>query len=286
MSQLPNHEANHRHIHKGFAGLRHSLVILAQAALTVQPSKGALYHPSARQGHKASLTFCLLHYLQLPAQCALHPLDQLTSVTTISPYQLQTAKAPPVRVAGFLDTLKQPLEQHLASISVLDRSGGHHYQHHQPKCVHNQVPLAPRHLLACIIATLLTTFYCLDALAVHYGGAWLLVATLLLPQLLSQSGVEPFPSTVDAPQSKGVVDALPGWKVVRQRSPMAAVLHHVEDGVEYLSPSVKAWATCGLGFWHKWRDYIPFVIIEVSRVDSSGLTGTHTLSLPDCLAFG
>src|SRR6266404_2192376 len=102
MSQVPNHKAYHRHIDKGFAGLRQVLIILREAALTVQPSESALYHPPTRQGYKPSLAFRLLHYLQLPAQPTKHPLDQLSSVATVCPYQLQPTKTPPMCITGFL----------------------------------------------------------------------------------------------------------------------------------------------------------------------------------------
>lgn len=78
---------------------------------------------------------------------------------------------------------------------------------------------------------------------------------------------------------------------MRQRSPLAAVLHYVEDGIENLSPRVETWASTAQGaarcawFRHMWRNHSPFVIIEVSRVDSSGLIRTHSLSLPDCPRF-
>lgn len=275
MSQVSNHKAYHRHIDEGFARLRQVFVILAQAALTVQPGKGALYHPPTRQGHKALLPFGFLHYRKLPAQRPLHPFDQLSPVCSVSLYQLQSAEAPPVHIASFLDALKQRFEYRFASISVLHRGSSYYYQHHQSKRVHNQVSLAPRYLLACIVPSVLTTFYCFDALAVQYGGTWLLVSALLLSQRLSQNGVEPFPLATDAPEPKVVVDTLPGWEVVRQRSPVATVLHHVEDGIEHFSKAMKTWATCALGLWHQWRNYSPFVIIEVSWVGFSGLTGNH-----------
>src|SRR4051812_29096906 len=119
MSQLPNHKADHRHIHEGFTGLGQSLVVFGETTLTVQPTKGALHNPPSGQQHKASLTFDSLHNLQLPAQCTLHPCDQFASVCSVRPNKLQAAQAPPVLVARLLDTLKQSLEHTLAPISVL-----------------------------------------------------------------------------------------------------------------------------------------------------------------------
>src|SRR5215210_993919 len=249
MSQVSNHKADHRHINEGFARLGQPFVVLAQTALTVQPGEGAFHHPASRQHHKAFLPWRLVHYLQLPSKHTLHPIYQLSSVAAISPYQRQSAEAPPVRVSGvrLLDALKQTLQQHLASISILHRGGSHYHQQYQTQRVHDQVSLAPSYILACIIATLLSTFYRFDTLAVQDCGTWLLVPTLLLSYRLTQSFVEPLPPAVDAPQPEVVVDALPGREVMRQRSPVAAVLGHVEDGIEYLSKAVLSWTTCAAG---------------------------------------
>ena len=111
------------------------------------------------------------------------------------------------------------------------------------------------------------------------------MAALLVAQLFSQSRVELLPHPIDAPQPEVVVHALPGWKVVRQRFPQAAVLGHIKDSIEYLSPGVKARTTGAFGFGQQWRDYLPFVIIEVSRVGFSGLIASHSPSLPDCPLF-
>src|ERR1041385_1765955 len=254
MSQLPNHEANHRHIHESFARLRHPLVVFGEAALAVQPGERPLHYPPTRQGHKTLLPLHLLYYRKLPAKCAFHPLYELPSVAAVSPYQAQATVTPPVRVARLLDTLIQCSQHHLTSISVLHRGGGNCHRHHQPHRIHNQMSLASCYILACIIASLLATFYSLDALAVEYDSAWLLVPALLLPQLFSQSSVELFPLAVYAPQPEVVVDALPGWEVMGQRPPEATVLDHVEDGVEHLSPTVKARATGALLFGQQWRD--------------------------------
>lgn len=158
MSQVPKHKANHCHINEGFACLRQALIVPAQPALTVQPSKCALHHPRSRQYHKALLSLCLVYYLQLPAKHAFHPLYQFSSVASISPYRRQPAEAPPVRIAWLFDALKQALQQHVTSISVVHRGGSHYHQHHQTQRIHYQVSLAPSYILACIIAALFTCF--------------------------------------------------------------------------------------------------------------------------------
>lgn len=70
-----------------------------------------------------------------------------------------------------------------------------------------------------------------------------------------------------------------------QGTPLATVLHHVEDSVDYLTPVMLAWAAFYARRRQVWRNYSPLFIIEVSRVDFSGLISTHTLSLPDYPLF-
>jgi len=167
MSQLRNHKANHRHIDEGFTRLGQSLKVFGETTTAVQPREGTLHHPPTGQQHEALLTFGFLHYRQFPAQLASYPLYQLPSIPTVSPDQHQPTITPPMCIPSFLDALKQSFEHHFASISVLYRGRSHHNQHHQTKRVHYQVPLASPYILVFIIASLLSTFYRFDALAVR-----------------------------------------------------------------------------------------------------------------------
>ncbi len=242
------------------------------------------------------------HDVQCPTEHTLDPFYKLSPVASIRPYQLQPTITPPMRVLRFLDALVlvERFEQHFTSISILHRGRSHYHQLHQTKCIHNQMSLAPSHVLGGIVASLFATFCRLDRLAVQQLAVqhccrWLLVASQFLPQRLAQSCVDALPGAIDTPQPEVVVDALPGREIVRQRSPLAAILRHVEDRVEYLAPRVKAWTSASRLFWawtplhlrfgHKWRNYLPLFIIQISRVDLSGLICTHSLSLPDCPPF-
>src|SRR3990170_3740711 len=91
MSQSSSHQADHRHINKRFAGLWQAFVVFAQSALTIQPRKGALHNPAFGQNLKANLAAQLFHNLQGPVQGELHPIDQLTTVASIGPEELQPA---------------------------------------------------------------------------------------------------------------------------------------------------------------------------------------------------
>src|SRR5437867_3868642 len=238
MSQPIEHKADHRHIHEGLARLRQPLVVPAQPPLPVQPGKRTLNNPPLGQYHKSLLAAQSLYDLQRPTQLMLHPLHQLASVATVRPDQLQAAKAPPMRVCGLLDTLPQCAKHYLGSISILYRAGSDHHKHHQTQHVHDQVSLATTHLLGCVVATLLSTLRCLCALAVHNSRTWSLVASQFLSQLLSQRGVEPFPGTIHTPLAEVMVHRPPRRKVMWQPSPQAAILGHIENGVENLSPRV------------------------------------------------
>src|SRR5437868_311747 len=118
MSQFPEHKADHRHINEGFTRLWQPLVVFGQTTLAVQPREGALHHPPTGQQHEAFLTFCFLHYRQFPTQLPPYPLNQFTSIPTVSPYQLQPTITPPMCISSLLDALKQRFEHRLASISV------------------------------------------------------------------------------------------------------------------------------------------------------------------------
>jgi hypothetical protein len=172
MSQFPNHKADHRHIHKGFAGLWQALIVFAEPSIAVEPCEGALHYPATRQHYKAFLPFLLLHYRKLPPQRSLCPLDQLPSIASIGPYQGQTAEAPPVPMARvrLLDALIQRLEYTSASISVLNRGGSHYYQQHQTQRVHNQVSLASPYVLVFIIGMLFSPLFIIEVSRVDFSG--------------------------------------------------------------------------------------------------------------------
>src|SRR5215208_5000088 len=130
--------------------------------------------------------------------------------------------------------------------------------------------LAPFDLLGPVVAT----FSSSDAgrlhpLAVHYGRARLGVPPEANPHPFAQRGVHPLPDTVQTPSPEVVLDGLPRREVVRQKSPGAAALQDVEDGVEDLEQAVQARSP--FVFWERQErfDALPLGIGKVGWVCSS-----------------
>jgi hypothetical protein len=74
---------------------------------------------------------------------------------------------------------------------------------HEPFGVHEDVALAPAHLLAAVEAPLLAAYPGrLYRLAVHYPCAGLGLASELLPQPPAQDAVQTLPKPVNAPLGK------------------------------------------------------------------------------------
>src|SRR5215211_178520 len=71
-----------------------------------------------------------------------------------------------------------------------------------------------------------------DRLGVHYCGAGVRVSAKVRPQPFAQLGVKALPGPIDAPPPEPVIDGLPRRELSGQKSPGAAALQDVEDGVE------------------------------------------------------
>ena len=115
---------------------------LAQPTATSQPCKCSLNHPSSRQHLELMAVSRTPHNLQRPTRQGHDPINQLACVTSISPDQSQ-AREPSLQFAN----------NQLCTISVLDVSGVDHDCQQQSYSVHDDMPLAARHLLTGIITT-------------------------------------------------------------------------------------------------------------------------------------
>jgi len=89
------------------------------------------------------------------------------------------------------------------------------------------------------------------------------------PEPLADGRVELLPGVVEAPETKVVVDGLPGREIVGLESPGTAATQDVEDSVEDLSQGVQPGASGGLGNGQVRLDDLPLSVGEVGLVCSS-----------------
>ena len=80
-SQPSQHEARHCQINQRFAGVRQFFLIFAQATIVVQPTKGSLHHPTARQNMKSLEVIVTLDDFPHPAKGGFDPVGKgLTAI--------------------------------------------------------------------------------------------------------------------------------------------------------------------------------------------------------------
>ena len=161
MSQASEHDADHGDGDPGFFTGRKHFVVFGEPAPGGQPGKRALHDPAPFEDMEATgpdflpidhgILGCpdpsqaapgMLHDLHIPAQRRFDPLDEAALlVRTIGPNELEPREA----------TLERP-EQLFATVMILDIGLMHQHAHDQPGGIHEQMPLAPFHALAAIVA--------------------------------------------------------------------------------------------------------------------------------------
>ena len=155
------HEANHRQIDHGFAGLGLSFVIPVESTVTAQPTKGALHDPAPRQPFEG-VQFRALHNLDRSTPQLAAALQQGTGVTAIGSDMLAAA---PRRFG------KKATSNCLAALAILN--GGWQHQHPQKEAHRGDPngPLATLDFLAGVVTALVAAFGTLDTLAVDDRSA-------------------------------------------------------------------------------------------------------------------
>ena len=133
---------NHSYVYPGLGCVCQSFVVLAQPTAASEPCQCSFNDPSSRQHLKMMSVSRTPHNLQHPARYGHHPINQLTGVSSVRPYQSQ------VRKPSY-----QLMYDQLCAISVLDVSRVNHDGQQQSYGVHDDVTLATHHLLTSIIAT-------------------------------------------------------------------------------------------------------------------------------------
>ena len=173
----------------------------------------------------------MAHYLCRPAQYLLRPVCTLafSGVARVHP-QVREALG---------QTILRESQQELDAFPVLDLCAVNPGFEHQTLGVYQEMPLSAFDLLPAVVAALFSSYTCcLDRLAIHYRCAGLRVSLEAYPHSLAQSGVHPFPRSIQPPSSEIVVDGAPWWEVVWQKPPSTPAANEVEDGVKDLTQGV------------------------------------------------
>ncbi len=218
------HEANHRQIDHGFAGLGLSFVIPVESTVTAQPTKGALDDPAPRQ-HFEGVQFRALHDLDRAAPQLAAPLQQGAGVAAIGPDMLDAA---PWRFG------EEGRQQLLGAVAILNVGWQHQHPQKEAHRVDQNVPLATLDFLTGVVTALVTAFGTLDALAVDDRGAGMALALRHQAHQLPQMRVNGYPQSIFLPEPKVVIDRTPGSKVRGQIAPLAAGFVEIENRVEQL----------------------------------------------------
>jgi hypothetical protein len=161
----------------------------------------------------------------------------------------------------------QPPQQLPAGVTVLDAGGGDHDQQQQPDGVHRDVPLAAVDLLASVKAAAGAGHGVggTDRLGVEDRRAGLRVAAGAGAHRCTQGVVDTVEGAIGGPPGEDPVHRAPWWEVARQRSPHAAVVDQVADGIHDLPAGVR------LG--------MPTVGVALAGGGSSCSISAHSLSV-------
>ena len=132
---------DHGQVDHGFAAFRERFVVLAQTAITTEPSKGSLDDPTLGQNLKAGHIVAAFDDLQNPGAQFLGPLDQVPGVSPIGPDQLEPGELP-----------DQFGQHQFGPVAILDVGGVDDHGQDQAQGVYDDVPLASLDLLAGVVA--------------------------------------------------------------------------------------------------------------------------------------
>ena len=260
-SQPSQHEARHCQINQRFAGARQFFIIFAQAAIVVQPTKGSLHHPTARQNMKSLEVIVTLDDFPHPAKGGFDPVGKgLTAIACISPQQFQ---------AWQVQTLVQLGQQLLAAWLVLHIAGGNQDREQQPHGIDHDMPFAAVHSFTGIIPSFSFDQGGFDRLGIDNGSTWRRFAAYLLSHLPMQQAIYLLPETIQSPLTVMVINRLPGRQIVGQHAPLTAgsqeIQHCVDDFTHWPLLGASAGAQ-GTGVRQKSFEIFPFLIFQIALI--------------------
>jgi hypothetical protein len=132
--------------------------------------------------------------------------------------------------------------------------------------VHHDLPLAPLHLLARIVAARPTALGRLHGLAVEHGGARRRFAPDPLPIRHDQEMIERFEQAAVAPRAEPPKHRRSRRQIVGKEPPSDPASQHIEDGVQDLAQGPLARPPSDAWLWHVRLDQRPFGIGQISFV--------------------
>src|SRR5689334_18126559 len=121
-------------------------------------------------------------------------------------------------------------------------------------------------MFTTIKSSLFTAFRTFGRLAVGDHRTRLRFFAYFHSDRFADETIELFPHSILAKQPKVMIDRLPGRKIVWQRTPNTAILHHIKHGVQQPSPAMLTWCTGRTRLRQVWRNLGPFGIIQIGRV--------------------
>jgi len=245
----------------GLTGFLQFLVVLAQPAGTAKPSKCAFNDPPARENSKTLLTVRALDDLENPVTKSLRPHNQSAGVTTVRPDELE-----PRKVSG------NPHHDQLRAISVLNGGYVYDYCKQESHRVDHDVTLATIDFLSCVITVRATCLGGLHALTVNDGRAGASVPTGTNSQSDAQEVRHLLPPSSEPKLPKVVVYGLPLGKIMGQHAPLATRSHNVEDCVENLLQTNRAWPAQTIRehmLVQQCRERFPLVVGQVGVISMS-----------------
>ena len=233
---------------------RQHFVVLNQATLGAEPTKGAFDDPAPLLHCKATVSRLFLHNLESHATFLSAPLLHPTLVASINPHQAQLFSG----TASPTGALPQPTRAlGIGYIGWRDKK----FQR-QALGIGQDMPLAPFDLLAAIKAAHSCTRGGFDTLAILAARRWMLMSPHLVAQRNAQHMMEAAPEVTAAPTAKVVVDQSPLGKLARQQTPLHARRHEITQGIENAPlPNATRTPTCFSG--QQRSDKLPLSIGEI-----------------------
>ena len=125
-SQPLRHDAGHGDVYPGLVCPGESLVALAQAAGVVEPTEGALYHPTPGQQHERPALLGAQHHRQAELEPRRNPVHQSSRVASIHP-----------NLPELLAAARQMRQQPPGTVAILHAGGGHRDRQQQPQRIHH-----------------------------------------------------------------------------------------------------------------------------------------------------
>ena|SRR5438132_3545904 len=124
---------DHTDMDHGLTIVGEVLVVLGQPAVTAEPGKGSFDNPTPGQQNKPLDSHRTKNRLQQPTAGVFDPFDQLPSVCSVSPNDLQAR-----------ELVLDPFQQTFGSVAILNVRRMNEHSQQQSQCVDQQVAFAAR----------------------------------------------------------------------------------------------------------------------------------------------